>query len=171
MEKNDQAGPLDLLQKTGVDRERGLKKRLADLFRTQRLAVLSTQDNGQPYSSLVAFTAPPDLRGLVFATSRSTRKFENLTADPRASLLIDNRSNQAADFQEAVAVTAVGKVAEVPADLRINFLNLYLGKHPQLEQFVTAPTSALLQLEVEAYIIVEQFEKVTQWNPQAGRAD
>ncbi|MBI5585022.1 MAG: pyridoxamine 5'-phosphate oxidase family protein [Deltaproteobacteria bacterium] len=153
---------------TGPDPETELRKRLTDLFTSQKLAVLATQREGQPYSSLVAFAATPDLRGLVFATFRSTRKFENLTADPRAALLIDNRSNQTADFREALAVTAVGEVVEIVDDLRTDYLNLYLGKHPQLQEFVAAPDCALLQLEVETYIVVEQFQKVLSWGPKTG---
>ena len=41
---------------------------------------------GKLYSNLVAFAATPDLRGLVFATTRATRKFENPTVDPRVSI-------------------------------------------------------------------------------------
>jgi len=70
-----------------VDRlDDGLRVRelLEGLFAGQRLAVLATQGEGQPYGSLVAFSAAPDLRRLVFATARSTRKYVNLRADPRA---------------------------------------------------------------------------------------
>ena len=160
-------GPLDMVPESGADPEPVLKERLAALFQTQQLAVLATQRDGQPYSNLVAFLATPDLGGLVFATARSTRKFENLAADPRASLLIDNRSNRAADFREAMAVTAVGRVVELTDDRRAGMLDLYLGKHPHLKEFVEAPTCALLMLEVEVYITVERFQKVLQWQPRA----
>jgi uncharacterized protein YhbP (UPF0306 family) len=166
MEKTPQAGPLDLVPEIDSDPEPVLRERLADLFRTQQLAVLATQRDGQPYTNLVAFTATPDLGGLVFATARSTRKFENLAADSRASLLIDNRSNQVADFREAVAVTAVGRAVELTGDRRAVLQQLYLAKHPHLQEFVEAPTCALLLLEVDVYIAVERFQKVLQWQPR-----
>jgi hypothetical protein len=56
-----------------------LKKILKELFLSQPLAVLATQFNGQPYGNLVAFAATEDLRGLLFATARGTRKFANIT--------------------------------------------------------------------------------------------
>lgn len=167
MDKIVNPGPLDMIPETGSDSEPALRERLAALFRTQQLAVLATQRDGQPYCNLVAFFATPDLGGLVFATARSTRKFENLAADPRASLLIDNRSNRAADFREAMAVTAVGRVVELTDDRKAGMLDLYLGKHPHLKEFVEAPTCALLMLEVEVYITVERFQKVLQWRPRA----
>jgi nitroimidazol reductase NimA-like FMN-containing flavoprotein (pyridoxamine 5'-phosphate oxidase superfamily) len=160
-------GPLGTVPESGSDPEPALRERLAALFRNQQLAVLATQRNGQPYCTLVAFFATPDLGGLIFATARSTRKFENLTADPRASLLIDNRSNRAADFREAMAVTAVGRVEELTDDRKAGMLDFYLGKHPHLKEFVEAPTCALLLLEVELYITVERFQKVLQWQPRA----
>ncbi len=98
-------------------------------------------------SNLVAFVATPDLRGLVFATTRATRKFENLTVDPRVSMLIDNRCNQVSDFREAMAVTAVGRVKELSGKQKSRILELYLGKHPYLKEFVESPTCALLPVE------------------------
>ncbi|MFH2000380.1 MAG: pyridoxamine 5'-phosphate oxidase family protein [Planctomycetota bacterium] len=81
-----------------------LKSRLKKLFQEQRLAVLSTHDQGQPYSSLVAFVASKDLVRLLFATNRATRKYANLQQDARVCLMVDNRSNSAADFKEAMSI-------------------------------------------------------------------
>ena len=86
---------------------------LRSLLESQLLGVLGTHSAGEPYTSLVGFAATPDLDGLLFATGRATRKVSNLNADKRASMLIDNRSNESADFTEAAAVTAVGVVEEI----------------------------------------------------------
>ena len=79
-----------------------IKNDLIKLLRAQSLAVLSTQQEGQPYASLVAFASNDDLTRLYFATTRSTRKFANIMKDSRVAMLIDNRSNNPADFQQAV---------------------------------------------------------------------
>jgi hypothetical protein len=63
MEKIERIGPLDTLPENRADPEPALRERLAELFRSQQLAVLSTQRDGQPYSNLVAFVATPDCRG------------------------------------------------------------------------------------------------------------
>ena len=70
---------------------------------SQRLAVLATHQEGQPHTSLVAFGVTPDLREIVLATPRTTRKFTNLLADDRVALLFDNRSNDPSDFSDAMA--------------------------------------------------------------------
>jgi nitroimidazol reductase NimA-like FMN-containing flavoprotein (pyridoxamine 5'-phosphate oxidase superfamily) len=137
-----------------------LRKKLKDLFASQRLGVLATYGEGQPYSSLVAFVATNDLKYLVFATTRATRKYGNLLAESRVALLVDNRSNQDTDFHRAIAVTALGNAKEVKETERDRFLRLYLAKHPYLEEFVNAPTCALLKMSVDRYYMVNRFQNV-----------
>jgi nitroimidazol reductase NimA-like FMN-containing flavoprotein (pyridoxamine 5'-phosphate oxidase superfamily) len=142
-----------------------MQKIVQELLNSQRLAVLSTQMSGRPYSNLIAFAATDDLKEIFFATTRATRKFSNLTAEPRVSLLIDNRSNQETDFGEASAVTVLGTAEEVLGSERESYLQLFLKKHPYLEEFVTAPTCALIRVKVEKFIMVTQFQEVREVYP------
>ncbi len=104
-----------------------LKQTLADLLSTEKLAVLSSFGNGQPYASLVAFAAADNLKHIIFATTRSTRKYANLTSESQVALLIDNRSNEEKDFSYAVAATAMGMAEEVRESERKSLLNLNLA--------------------------------------------
>jgi len=137
-----------------------VNKIVRDLLDTQRLAVLSTQMSGRPYSNLIAFAASGDLKDIVFATPRASRKYANLIAEPRVSLLIDNRSNQEADFGQASAVTVLGTAEEVLELDREKYLQFYLQKHPYLEVFVNAPTCAFIRVKVEKFIMVTRFQEV-----------
>ena len=145
-------------EKTGHDST--LKTRLEWLLRSQGLGVLSTYGQGRPYASLVAFTANGDLKELIFATSRATRKYANLAAHPHVALLVDSRSNRDADIHEAMAATACGGVEEVPEKERAAYLERYLSKHPHLKDFVLAPSCALFRIRVNTYYLVQQFQKV-----------
>jgi nitroimidazol reductase NimA-like FMN-containing flavoprotein (pyridoxamine 5'-phosphate oxidase superfamily) len=142
-----------------------LKTQLKELFSSQKLAVLSTQSEGQPYASLVSFVATDDLKYLVFATSRTTRKYANLAADARAALLIDSRSNRDPDLHQAIAVTATGIVDELQGPERDRLVDLYLAKHPYLDEFVNSLSNALLRLKVESYIMVSRFQNVITLHP------
>jgi nitroimidazol reductase NimA-like FMN-containing flavoprotein (pyridoxamine 5'-phosphate oxidase superfamily) len=142
-----------------------MREIVQDLLNSQRLAVLSTQMSGRPYSNLIAFAATEDLKDILFATTRATRKFANLTAEPHVSLLIDNRSNQETDFGETSAVTVLGTAAEVLGPEREKYLKVYLKKHPYLEEFVSSPTSALIKVKVEKFIMVTQFQEVREIYP------
>lgn len=139
-----------------------LKEFLKDLFSSQRLAVLATQNRRQPYGSLVAFMATEDLKHLLFATTRATRKYANISKNPKVAMVFDNRSNQESDFHQAAAVTATGVVKEVVGPEKEVFQKLYLFKHPYLKDFVASPTCALLKVEVKTYIVVNRFQNVVE---------
>ena len=136
--------------------------RLRELLSSQLFCVLATQDRGQPYGNLVAFVATDDLSGLVFATSRNTRKYSNIVTDPRVAMLGDSRSNQGSDIGNAVAATALGTVEEVQGDDRERLVALYLAKHPHLEEFVSSPDCAVLTVKIDRYYLVSEFQKVTE---------
>lgn len=140
-----------------------IRKILLELFSSQKLAVLGTHQRGQPYGSLVAFAATPDLKSIVFATTRATRKFANLQADSRVSMVLDNRSNRVVDFRKAVAATALGRAKEVRGKERKKLAKLYLAKHPHLKEFVSSPTCALVRIRVEIYYLVWRFQNVFEW--------
>ena len=140
----------------------GLILELTQRLNSQRLAVLSTHNAGQPYASLVSFAATPDLMQLLFATTRSTRKYANLTSDSRAAMLVDNRSNEEADIHSAMAVTATGVVREISEAEKDEALILYLGKHPYLKDFVNSPSCAFLKLAVKTYFLVRRFQNVVE---------
>lgn len=137
-----------------------LKKVIKDLFALENLAVIATQREGQPFTNLVAFSATDDLKHLVFATTRATRKYANLMADSRISMMIDNRQNQVSDFHKATAVAAIGRVDEVKGPEKADLMRLYLSKHSHLKAFATAPTCALMKLTVERYDVVSRFQNV-----------
>lgn len=139
-----------------------LWQRIHALFDTQKLAVLCTQHKGQPYASLVAFLAADDLKKIYFATPNTTRKFANLTQDHRVAVLINDSSNQSADFHRAISVTAVGTAQEVGGPEKKSLINQYLEKHPHLEDFVHSPTCALVQISVKTYYLVRNFQHVTE---------
>ena len=118
--------------------EGNLLKSIKQLFNTQKLAVLATNMKGMPYTSLVAFVATDDLKEIIFATFRDTKKHNNILNEPRVSILIDNRKNQASDFQDAIAVSARGHGMIITSQ-REKYQSLYLKKHPSLSEFITSP--------------------------------
>ena len=137
-------------------------QRIRDLFATQNLAVLATHYAAQPYASLVAFVASDDLKFIDFVTPKTTRKFNNLTADGRVAVLIDSSTNQNADFHQAISVTAVGEAQEIAGSDREQPTADYLAKHPYLTEFAQSPTCAFVRVTVKSYYLVRNFQKVTE---------
>jgi nitroimidazol reductase NimA-like FMN-containing flavoprotein (pyridoxamine 5'-phosphate oxidase superfamily) len=128
------------------------EERVGGVLASQSLGVLATESGGQPHSSLVAIAVTDDLRHVLFCTSRETHKFRNLKANARVSLLVDTRSNRESDLSEALAVTVVGKAAEVQdADELRRMTAIYLGKNGHLAAFANSPGNALVRVDVSAY--------------------
>jgi nitroimidazol reductase NimA-like FMN-containing flavoprotein (pyridoxamine 5'-phosphate oxidase superfamily) len=139
---------------------REIRNRLQDLCTSQKLAVVSTQSDGQPYASLVAFVASDDLRHIYFVTARTTRKFANLTREPRLAVLINSSTNEESDFHEAISITVTGTAQEIRELEREKILKLYLSKHPYLEEFALSPSCALIQVSTQSFYMVQNFQNV-----------
>jgi nitroimidazol reductase NimA-like FMN-containing flavoprotein (pyridoxamine 5'-phosphate oxidase superfamily) len=128
------------------------KELVQEIFGTQYFAVLSSDENGQPYSNLVAFAVSEDLKSLIFVTGKNTFKYRNIIKNQRVSLLIDSRTNNPADIEKAIAITVIGDAHEETETER-GFHSLYLNKHPHLRQFIGKPDSALIVVKVAIFII------------------
>ena len=139
--------------------EQELRKRVNELLINQRLAVLSSNMNDQPYPSLVAFAHTEDLQTLFFATLRSSKKYENIKSNPKISMLIDNRGNSPKDISNAIAVSVFGTVSEINSeDEKVR--DIYLGKHPYLKDFIEMQDCALLKIKVDEVKVVSNFQNV-----------
>ena len=138
--------------------------RLRNLFESQKLAVVSTQTGGQPYASLVAFVATDDLRHIFFVTARTTRKFSNLISDSRVAVLINSSINQESDFHEAISITVTGTAEEILGSERADILDLYLSKHPYLEDFARSPSCAVIKVAAKSYYMVQNFQNVMEFH-------
>jgi nitroimidazol reductase NimA-like FMN-containing flavoprotein (pyridoxamine 5'-phosphate oxidase superfamily) len=133
---------------------------IRQLLQNEQLAVLSTERQGQPYASLVAFAVTDGLGDLVFCTPKATRKFSNLADNPQVAMLINNCRNRTSDIDDAVSVTAVGRAVEVVDTSREDLSVLYLQKHPHLKEFLQAEATAMVRIRVERYFMVRKFQDV-----------
>jgi nitroimidazol reductase NimA-like FMN-containing flavoprotein (pyridoxamine 5'-phosphate oxidase superfamily) len=149
-------------------RTEGMLETIGALLHSQRFAALATQRDGHPYTSLMAFACTTDLKELVVATGNATRKHQNLIQENRVSLLVDNRSNNEDDFQAAMALTVLGTAGPVDAVERSPYQRLYLDRHPYLEQFLVAPSTVLLKIMVNRYLLVSSFQNVMEYTVRDG---
>ena len=136
--------------------------RVGELLGGGALGVLATRDTqgGAPHLSLVAVASDASPWELVFATTRASRKFQNLVADPRVSLLVDDRRGEAADFRDAAAATAFGHAVEATGEGRRAAAACLMSQHPGLAEFMASPSSALVTLAVSRWELVRRFQDV-----------
>ena len=133
--------------------------RIKDIFKTQKFAALATQEQTHPYLSLMAYAFSDDLRYLLVATSRGTRKYSNMIKTPGVSFLIDNRTTRENDLIKISAVTGIGMAEEIEGAERGNSIKKLLEVHPDLVDFAALSSTALIKIKVIRYIIISRFEK------------
>lgn len=134
-------------------------EKLEDLLQNQRFAVIATQGEREPYTNLVAFIHSKDLKQIIFATSKNTKKYDNIIKNSKMSMLIDNRGNKPDDIKKTMAVTAVGTADELKHDYNF-YKNLYLKKHPYLKDFINLHDTVLINFKLDKYLMVDNFQNV-----------
>ncbi|MFX0046280.1 MAG: pyridoxamine 5'-phosphate oxidase family protein [Candidatus Hermodarchaeota archaeon] len=138
-----------------------LRERLVELFSSQIVSVLGTSASDEPYSCLVGFEFTPDLKEVVFATMRDRLKYRQIRANPRVSLMVDNRKNTPSDFDATTSVTLIGDAVDTEPPEREKLAEMLVKKNPFLSDFVESPNCAVVRIGIEKMYIVDNFESVT----------
>ena len=138
-----------------------IRKTLAAILHGQRAGVLATSFMDIPLCSQMAYAADDDLRTLFIVTPRQTTKFDNMSANPNVSFLISTACNDPSDPKDALALTATAFATELDGERRHHAVTLFSRKHPALGSFAAATASAVMELKVDCYILVSQFQRVT----------
>jgi hypothetical protein len=136
--------------------------RLRSLAGKRRFAALATLSAEGPHQSLVAFALTPDLRVLIFATPRKTRKYRNILADGRVSLLLEGGGKLPRSVMDSEAISLVGQARALRRGARRDeYARLLLDRHPELASFLAAPSTALIAVELRLSEHVEDFQRVS----------
>lgn len=139
-------------------------ERLRTLNKKERHAALATHSGRQPYTSLVAFALTPDGGGVLFATPRKTTKYKNIMRNKNVSFLIDTRANTPKGYMDSEAVTILGTAAPIRKGKRRDELaGIFIRKHPELAEFVNAPSTAMVFVSIQKIIHAGRFQRVTEW--------
>jgi len=135
---------------------------LVRLLREQRWAALATtQDDGAPYVSFVAYALEHDLGGILLHLSRLASHTGYLLARPRAALGVSLADEGVADPQTLPRLTVEGRVVPVERDspgygaARA----CYLERLPTAERLFGFADFVLLRLEVEMMRYVGGFAR------------
>ena len=138
--------------------------RLNALDKDQLHAVLATDSDGQPYTSMIAYALTLDKKGIVFVTPQKTRKYKNILKNNRVSLLIDTRSNTEKDYMSAESLTILGNAIPVGKGQKWSELaGVLTRKHPNLNEIIHSPETKLIFVEIIRCIHVTRFQTVSEW--------
>ena len=139
-------------------------ERLNAIDKDQLHAVLATELDGQPYTSMIAYALSPDKKGIVFATPPKTQKYKNILKNNRVSLLIDTRSNTEKDYMSAESLTILGNAIPVRKGEKWSKLaGVLIRKHPNLNEIIHSPETKLIFVKITRCIHVTRFQTVSEW--------
>lgn len=143
-----------------------LAKLIQKIFASESFGVLATKGHGECYTNLISFATSDDLTKIAFATPRKTRKFKMIEENKNVSILIDNRSNSEHNLNDIVAITSLGKGRVLREKDEISkWSKKLLDKHSYLDDFIKAPTSAIILVDISKYYYVTSFQKVMEFKP------
>ncbi|MFK8253809.1 HugZ family pyridoxamine 5'-phosphate oxidase [Ancylobacter terrae] len=125
------------------------------LIREARTAALGTLDpDGAPYVSLVTVATLPD-GAPVLLLSRLARHTRNLAADPRVSLLVDER--RAGDPLEGARVSLTGTIAATPDETA---RRRFLARHPEAEGYAGFADFTFYRIDLTGGHLVAGFGRI-----------
>jgi heme iron utilization protein len=154
-----------LKEKIPVKTQKGtalIPERLKALNAEEFFAVLATDDGRQPYTSLVSYALTPDMKKIIFATPKNTRKYTNIIHSANVALLVDNRSKTKKNLLETEAITIVGIAKPVrKGKARDELAKTFLMKHPDLNEFINSPATELIAIDIIQCVHVSRFQTVS----------
>jgi putative heme iron utilization protein len=135
------------------------------LLRRSRQGALATlmAGHGDPYCSLVNLASHPDASPILLI-SRLALHTKNILADPRVSLMLDERV--AGDPLEGARIMLAGR-AEEADETEVDLLRRrYLAVHPSAEAFVEFKDFSFFRIRPSGAHLVAGFGRIVDLKPQ-----
>lgn len=134
------------------------------LLRRSRQGALATlmAENGAPYCSLVNVASAPD-GAPVLLISRLAVHTRNILADPRVSLMLDERAP--GDPLEGARIMLAGTAEIAPENLAANLRQRYLRAHPSAEAFVDFKDFSFFRIRPSGAHLVAGFGRINDLAP------
>jgi len=128
--------------------------KLETILRENSLCVLCTEAAGNPYCSLMTYLLSDDRRTLYLVSTRESRKFKNLLANPRVSVLVDSRQHPAAGAN-IVSVTFAGLFQTLVDAETERVTTAFAREHPELTEILNHPDSVIFAIKLTSYLLLD----------------
>jgi uncharacterized pyridoxamine 5'-phosphate oxidase family protein len=137
-----------------MNKQSKIKECIEGIIKTRRFAVLATEGEGQPHTSLIAITPLGSFRQLIFATYRNTRKYRNLVNNNKVAVLIEGGYVNMKGLKESIVLTIIGHTEEIRMAENEAASYEHLKRHPEMESFMLSSDCALIVVIAQSYQIV-----------------
>lgn len=134
------------------------------LLRRSRQGALATlmAGTGAPYCSLVNVASAPD-GAPILLISRLAVHTRNILADPRVSLMLDERA--AGDPLEGARIMLAGVAEQAEGDVAANLRQRYLNVHPSADVFVNFADFSFFRIAPTGAHLVAGFGRINDLAP------
>lgn len=137
-----------------------IKEHIEGILNTTGFAVLATEGNGQPHTSLIAITPFDNCRQLIFATYRNTLKYRNLSHNDKVAVLIENREVDINGLQKSIVLTIIGHTKEISKAESEAASRAHIKRHAEMESFMLSSDYVLFRVIAQSYQIVNGIDEV-----------
>lgn len=127
-----------------------MREDIRELMKAGRTCVLATVSGKEPHCSLMSYATDDDCREIYMATSRQTKKYRNLQANPHISLLVDSRQDVIAGPAAPVrALTIAGTFQkEVDEKKEADIRERLFRKNADLKKIFADPDAAIIVVKI-----------------------
>ncbi len=134
------------------------------LLRRRRQGALATlmAQGGAPYCSLVNVASDVD-GAPILLISRLAVHTRNILADPRVSLMLDERVT--GDPLEGARIMVAGEALEATGDAAQGLRRRYLNAHPDAEAFAGFPDFGFFRVRIDGVHLVAGFGRIVDLAP------
>ena len=145
-----------------MNKQKTKKEYITRILKTSKFAVLATEGDGQPHTSLIAITPLGGYRQLIFATYRNTIKYRNLIHNSKVAVLIEGGYAKSKDLEKSIVLTIIGHSEEISIEENEEAFNTHLKQHPEMESFMLSPDCALIMVIARSFQVVNGINDI-QW--------
>ncbi|MBN2141186.1 MAG: pyridoxamine 5'-phosphate oxidase family protein [Desulfovibrionaceae bacterium] len=144
--------------------------KIRTMAREADVCVLATCRDGAAHCSLMAYVAGEDDRFYMVASAGS-KKYQNLEANPRASLLIDDRDRQPKSGRGDISALTVSAFRrDMSGDEEKVALARLLERHPRIRALASRPEARIVCLKASGYLLAQGVDKATYVDPAGEEA-
>jgi len=141
--------------------QRKLKEYIEAVLKTSGFAVLATESNGQPHTSLIAITPFANFRQIIFATYRNTLKYRNLSHNNKVAVLIESGVININGLKQSVVLTIIGHTEEINIAGNEATYQTHLKQHPEMESFMHSSDCVLIRVIAQSYQVVYGIDDIS----------
>jgi hypothetical protein len=137
-----------------MNKQSTIREYIRAVLKTSGFAVLATEGNGQPHTSLIAITPSGNYRQIIFATYRNTLKYRNISDNNKVAVLIEGEYFNMKGLKESIVLTIIGHTEEISINGNEASYKAHLKRHPEMESFMLSSDCALIRVIAQSYQVV-----------------